>query len=319
MSKTQLIDDLLDIAKILHGKLSLQITKVNLSEVIEAALDTVRTAAKAKSISLHPLLATVEQVSGDAARLQQVVWNLLSNAIKFTPNGGRVDILLQRIGTQAKITVSDTGRGINPEFLPHIFDSFRQEDASTTRSYGGLGLGLSIVRQLVEAHGGNITVDSPGIGFGAIFTVLLPIVNVESEIKPTNESPQQELDLTGIRVLAVDDEADARELLTVLLTHYGAEVLTVSRAVEVLDNLESFQPDVLVSDIGMPEVNGFDLLQQIRTLPPEKKGQIPAIALTAYAREEDRQQALSSGFQLHVTKPLDVKQLVQAVLIVAQN
>ncbi len=317
--QTQLIDDLLDVAKILRGKLSMDAAPVNLAFVIESAIDTVSTAAFAKSIVLHPVLSNIGQVSGDSNRLQQIVWNLLSNAIKFTPKEGRVEIRLQRVDDQAYIIVSDTGIGINPDFLPHIFESFRQEDVSITRKYGGLGLGLAIVRQLVEAHGGIITADSPGEGLGAIFTVCLPLLNVEPEIKQTDDLPQQALDLTGIRVLTVDDDPDARELLTVLLAQYGAEVLTVDSAAEVLANLESFQPDVLVSDIGMPEVDGYSLIKQIRTLTPEKGGQIPAIALTAYAREDDHQRAITSGFQRHVTKPLDPEELVQAVVALVRS
>jgi PAS domain S-box-containing protein len=315
--QTQLIDDLLDIAKILRGKLSLNRTPLNLCFVIEAAIETVWTAARAKSISLHPVLLDIGQVSGDAARLQQVVWNLLSNAIKFTPNHGQVEIRLERVGNQAEMTVKDTGKGISPNFLPYIFESFRQEDASTTRQYGGLGLGLAIARQLVEAHGGIITADSPGEGLGATFTVRLPLLNVELEVKQTEELPPPELDLTGIRVLAVDDDPDARELLSVLLTQYGAEVLIVTNATQVLANLESFQPDVLISDIGMPGVDGYSLIQQIRALPPEQGGQVPAIALTAYAREADYERTLTSGYQQHLAKPLELQQLVQSVAALA--
>jgi CheY-like chemotaxis protein len=260
------------------------------------------------------VLPQIGQVSGDAARLQQIVWNLLSNAIKFTPANGRVNIWLERIGDQAQITVSDTGKGINPEFLPHIFESFRQEDASTTRKFGGLGLGLAIVYSLVEAHGGMIWADSPGEGLGATFTIQLPLLNLEPPRSQPSQLPPQELDLTGIRVLAVDDDPDARNLLTALLTQYGADVLTVASAADVLANLESFQPDVLVSDIGMPEVDGYALIRQVRTLPPEKGGQTPAIALTAYAREDDHQKALTSGYHCHITKPLEPEQLVRAVM-----
>jgi PAS domain S-box-containing protein len=316
--QTQLIDDLLDIAKILRGKLSIAATPVNLAFVIESAIDTVTTAAVAKSILLDSVLPNIGQVSGDSNRLQQIVWNLLSNAIKFTPKGGRVEIQLKRVDDQAQIIVSDTGIGINPEFIPYIFESFRQEDVSITRKYGGLGLGLAIVRQLVEAHGGAIAADSPGEGLGATFTVQLPLLNIEPEIKQTDDLSQQALELTGIRVLTVDDDPDARELLTVLLTEYGATVLTVSSAAEVLANLESFKPDVLVSDIGMPEVDGYTLIQQIRTLTPEKGGQIPAIALTAYARVDDYQRAITSGYQQHVTKPLEPEELIQAVVALAQ-
>ncbi|QLE51425.1 PAS domain S-box protein [Nostoc sp. C057] len=316
--QTQLIDDLLDVAKILRGKLTIDAAPVNLAFIIESAIDTVTTAAIAKSISLHPVLPNIGQVSGDSNRLQQIVWNLLSNAIKFTPKGGRVEIRLEQVDEQAQIIVRDTGKGINLEFLPYIFESFRQEDVSITRKYGGLGLGLAIVRQLVEAHGGTIMADSPGVGLGATFTVQLPLLNLQPEIKQTDELPQPGLELTGIRVLTVDDDPDARELLTVLLTEYGATVLTVASAAEVLANLESFQPDVLVSDIGMPEVDGYSLIQQIRTLTPEKGGQIPAIALTAYARVDDYQRAITSGYQRHVTKPLDPEELVQAVVALAQ-
>ncbi|BAZ39778.1 multi-sensor hybrid histidine kinase [Calothrix sp. NIES-4101] len=312
--QTQLIDDLLDIAKILRGKLSMNVAPVDLAFVIEAAIDTVRTAAVTKDILLRSVLPQIGQVSGDATRLQQIIWNLLANAIKFTPAKGQVEIHLEREGNQAKITVSDTGKGINPNFLPHLFESFRQEDASTTRQYGGLGLGLAIVRHLVEAHGGTICADSPGEGQGTTFIVKFPLLDAASE-QPTSEAVAiNKLDLTGMRILAVDDEPDARELLMVLLTQYGAEVLTVTSATEVLANLELFQPDVLISDIGMPEVDGYVLMQQIRALPPEKGGRILAIALTAYARIEDYQQAIASGYQRYLTKPLDLDQLVKVVV-----
>ncbi|MBE9181756.1 PAS domain S-box protein [Oculatella sp. LEGE 06141] len=316
--QTQLIDDLLDIAKILRGKMSLTVSPVNLASVIEAAIETVSTAALAKSISLHPVLPHIGQVSGDATRLQQVVWNMLSNAIKFTPNGGQVEIHLNRVGHLAELTVRDTGRGIHPDFLPYIFESFRQEDASITRKHGGLGLGLAIVRQLVEAHGGTVTADSAGEGLGATFTVYLPLLNTEPALQPREELPPQNLDLTGIRVLTVDDDPDARELITILLIQYGAEVLAVASASEVLANLTSFQPDVLVSDIGMPNMDGYTLMQQVRALPPEQGGQVPAIALTAYARDDDYQRAISSGYQRHVTKPLEPEQLVQTVITLTQ-
>ena len=316
--QTQLIDDLLDMAKILGGKLSVSSTPVNLAFVVEAAIDTVRTAAVAKTIQLHLSLPNLGQVSGDATRLQQIVWNLLSNAIKFTPEGGRVDLRLERVDHHAHIIVSDTGKGINPDFLPHIFESFRQEDVSVTRKYGGLGLGLAIVRQLVEAHGGTITADSPGEGLGATFIVRLPLLSLAPEGRQTAPS-EPALDLTGIRILTVDDDPDARELLNVLLTQYGAEVLTVGSATEVMAKLQAFAPDVLVSDIGMPAVDGYTLIQQIRTLAPENGGQIPAIALTAYAREDDQQRAIASGYQKHVTKPLEPERLVQAVMSIAQS
>ncbi|MEZ2279985.1 MAG: response regulator [Microcoleus sp.] len=312
--QVKLIDDLLDIAKVLRGKLSIDTAPVNLIFIIESAIDTVRAAAVAKSILIHPVLPKIGLVSGDATRLQQVVWNLLSNAIKFTPNHGQVDIRLFQIDNQAQITISDTGKGINPDFLPYIFESFRQEDASTTRKYGGLGLGLTIVRQLVEAHGGTIVADSPGKELGATFTLQFPLLNIEPENNQTGDLPPQIFDLTGIRVLAVDDELDTRELLTALLTQYGAEVLTVASVAEVLTSLKSFQPDVLVSDIGMPEVDGYTLIQQIRALPPEQGGQLPAIAVTAYATEDDRQRAIASGYQQHLIKPLEPELLAEAIV-----
>ncbi len=317
--QVQLIDDLLDIAKILHGKLSIDMTPVDLVFIINSALDTVKTAAIAKSIDLSSVLPPIGQVSGDAARLQQIIWNLLSNAIKFTPNHGEVEIRLQQIDNQAQITVRDTGKGISPLFLPHIFESFRQEDTSTTRKSGGLGLGLTIVRQLVEAHGGTITADSPGEGLGATFTVSLSLLNMTLPIQSTDKLSSSEFPLTGIRVLTVDDEVDTRCILEESLCHYGAEVLAVASAVEVLNSLESFQPDVLISDIGMPDIDGYTLIQHIRTLPSEKGGQTPAIALTAYAREYDYHQAIISGYQMHIKKPVQLEQLVQAVVTLTAN
>ncbi|MBD2493839.1 PAS domain-containing protein [Nostoc sp. FACHB-280] len=315
----QLIDDLLDVAKILRGKLNIDETPINLVFVLEAALDTVRTAAVAKSILLHSTLPQIGQVSGDSARLQQIFWNLLSNAIKFTPAGGRVDVQLQRVDHQAQITISDTGKGIKPDFLPYIFESFCQEDASTTRKYGGLGLGLAIVRYLVEAHGGTIQADSPGEGQGATFTVKLPLLATELRPSQPDELSIPELDLTGIKVLIVDDEPDARELVTAVLAQYGAEILAVTRAAEVLASLESFQPDVLISDIGMPDMDGYTLIQQIRSLPADKGGKIGAIALSAYARKEDQQRSLSVGFQYHISKPLDLDKLVETVSELARK
>jgi PAS domain S-box-containing protein len=355
--QTQLIDDLLDVAKILRGKLVMEKTTTDLTFVIESAIDTIRDAAAAKAIQLQAVIPPIGLISGDAVRLQQVIWNLLSNAIKFTPKGGRVEVKLEKVAlegdcagalegedaentppthprthapthprthapthprTHAQISVSDTGKGINPNFLPHLFESFRQEDASTTRKFGGLGLGLAIVRTLVEAHGGTITADSPGAGQGATFTVQLPLIESEPQGQPPEPAPVQDLNLTGIRVLTVDDEADARELVAAVLELYGAEVLTTASAAEALSALQSFQPDVLVSDIGMPNVDGHRLIQQIRALPPEQGGQIPAIALTAYAREEDHQRVIASGFQQQVTKPLEPEQLVQGVAILVR-
>ncbi|PSB02754.1 response regulator [Merismopedia glauca] len=311
--QTQLIDDLLDVARILRGKLTLNAAPMNLVFMIESAIETVQTAAVAKSISLHPVLPNIGQVSGDSVRLQQIVWNLLSNAIKFTPNGGQVMIELEQINDMAQIKVTDTGKGISSDFLPHIFESFRQEDASITRQHGGLGLGLAIVYNLVEAHGGTISAASPGLGQGATFTVRLPLLKVEPQSDRPHDSLNGELDLTGIRVVLVDDDPDTRELLAFILKEYGAEAMVVASAGEVLTLLESFKPDILVTDIGMPDMDGYTLLRQVRSLPPERGGQVPAIATTAYARMEDRQQALTAGFQKHIAKPIDPSKLVAAI------
>jgi CheY-like chemotaxis protein/anti-sigma regulatory factor (Ser/Thr protein kinase) len=300
-------------AGVLRGKLTLNVSPVNLLSTIECAIDTVQTAATAKSILIHPVLSNIGQVSGDAVRLQQIVWNLLSNAVKFTPKGGRIDIQLESADNQAQIVVTDTGKGINPEFLPHVFESFRQEDASITRKHGGLGLGLAIVYQLVEAHGGTIKADSLGEGKGATFIVSLPLLNVKTEESRSDKSLEEELDLTGIRVLTIDDDADSREVIGVLLFLAGAEVMTVASAAEFLVALESFVPDVLVSDIGMPEFDGYSLIGYVRALSPERGGLIPAIAVTAYAGEMNQQQALAAGFQRHISKPVEPNQLVGAI------
>jgi signal transduction histidine kinase/CheY-like chemotaxis protein len=345
--QTQLIDDLLDIARILRGKLKLEAVPVDLVFVIESAMDTVRAAAVAKNILLNPVLPKIGQVSGDATRLQQIVWNLLANAIKFTPAGGRVEVHLEAISaparaqddqvtqghnngietdyptppspTHAQITITDSGKGIKPDFLPHLFESFRQEDASTTRSHGGLGLGLAIVRYLVEAHGGTIGAFSEGEGKGATFTVQLPLLHGASALDPLPAEIINTFDLTGLRVLSVDDDPDACDLITTLLTQYGAEVLTLNSAREVLEHFAAFQPDVLVSDIGMPDMDGYMLLHQVRALELEAGGRVPAIAVTAYAREEDRRKALDQGFQHHIAKPLEPEQLASAILALTRS
>jgi PAS domain S-box-containing protein len=309
----QLIDDLLDIAKILRGKLTMKTEPVNLVIAIESAIETVQSAAQAKSIRLHTVLSPVGLVIGDLTRLQQIVWNLLSNAIKFTPDQGRVEIRLEPIDNWAQITVSDTGKGIKSDFLPHLFESFCQEDASTTRKFGGLGLGLAIVRSLVETHGGTIWAESPGEGQGATFTVRLPLLITALEVVETEELSALDMNLTGIRVLTVDDDPDVREILTAILTQSGAEVLTVASAAEVLTALGTFQPDVLVSDIGMPELDGYALIRHIQALAARRGKHLPAIALTAYARQEDAQRALREGFQQHLSKPIEPAQLIQAI------
>ncbi|UBF29963.1 PAS domain-containing protein (plasmid) [Kovacikia minuta CCNUW1] len=322
--QTQLIEDLLDISRIMQGKLSLTVAPVSLTFVISAALETVQLAAEAKNIGIVLNLAPeVAPVSGDAARLQQTVWNLLSNAVKFTPNGGQVTVELKQMGQLAQIRVIDTGKGIRPEFLPHVFEYFRQEDGSTTRRFGGLGLGLAIVRQIVEMHGGTVWAESLGEGQGATFILQLPTIQQATFIipKPTRIQLSTDLPLKGIQVLLVDDEPDARELQAFVLQQGGATVTAVASGGEALQALNRFTPDVLVSDIGMAEMDGYMLMQQIRARSPQQgktilKGDLllpKAIALTAYAAEVDQQRALQAGFQAHLTKPIEPAVLMQTI------
>ncbi|MBW4572728.1 MAG: PAS domain S-box protein [Tolypothrix carrinoi HA7290-LM1] len=317
-----LIEDVLDVSRIITGKLNLKITPVQLITVVEAALDTVRPAAEAKEIRLENISdSSVPLVLGDANRLQQIVWNLLSNAIKFTPHGGRVDVQLVQIDSHVQIRVRDTGEGIAAEFLPYVFERFRQADSSSTRSHGGLGLGLAIVRHLVELHGGTVRAESPGIGQGATFIVTLPLKPALKPTTPEQLSPTTTHEvaenclpiLEGLRVLVVDDEVDARELIKAMLQPLGVQVKAAASAIEALVTLQAFQPDVLVSDIGMPGENGYALIRQLRALEQEQLRRIPAVALTAYARAEDRTQALLAGFQLHVPKPVNQAELAAVV------
>ncbi|MBD2386586.1 hybrid sensor histidine kinase/response regulator [Cylindrospermum sp. FACHB-282] len=321
---SQLIDDVLDVSGIIRGELGLNLHQVELIPVVEAAIDTIRPAADAKEICLECRFdSAVGVVMGDAKRLQQVVWNLLANAVKFTPKGGKVVVQLERIDSGVQIRVSDNGGGISAEFLPHVFERFRQADSSTTRSHGGLGLGLAIVRHLVELHGGTVSVESPGIGQGATFIVNLPMKAVAVEesstakqIAPTasGEVTKNRLSiLEGVRVLVVDDEVDTRNLLKTILGQYGAQVMTAASTREGLIALEQFHPQILVSDIGMPEEDGYALIRQLRALGEEQGGRIPAVALTAYARAEDRTQALLAGFQLHIPKPVNPTELAAVV------
>ncbi|MEG4420328.1 PAS domain S-box protein [Microcoleus sp. LAD1_D5] len=314
--QTQLIEDLLDVSGILQGKVSLNILPVDLAEVIGAAIETVRLAAQVKSIQISTQFApNLGSVLGDAGRLQQVVWNLLSNAVKFTPPGGKIAVVLHRVDRNAQITVTDTGKGIEPDFLPYVFDYFRQADSTMTRKFGGLGLGLAIVRHLVELHGGTVKSDSPGEGKGATLTVWIPLMPVQSQTSlAATAPPEQSFDLSGIRVLAVDDDADARDLVVFLLEDCGASVTAVANAADALAVLTQSVPDLLLSDIGMPDTDGYMLMRQVRALAPHKGGLVPAIALTAYAGEINYQQALAAGFQRHLSKPLDPDKLVQAIL-----
>lgn len=323
-AQNQLIEDLLDVSRIITGKLRLDVRAVDLGSVIMAAVDAVRPAAEAKNIRLQTLLdPQAGLISGDPDRLQQVVWNLLSNAVKFTPKDGRAQVRLERINSHVEIVVSDTGKGIEPEFLPHVFDRFRQSDGSMTRRHGGLGLGLAIVRQLVELHGGTVSVSSAGAGEGATFIVSLPLLPLRQEpasdvprVHPkaeTGASVDCPPELSGLRVLLVDDEADSRDLLNLVLDSCGATVTIASSAAEAFQTIKREKFDVIVSDIGMPGEDGFSLIGKIRELPVEQGGGVPAIALTAYARAEDRVKALRSGFQMHVAKPVEAAELIAIV------
>jgi signal transduction histidine kinase/CheY-like chemotaxis protein len=324
--QAQLIEDLLDISRIISGKLRLDVQRLHLSDVIEAALAAVAPAATAKGVRIHKVLDSLAgAVMGDAARLQQIIWNLLSNAVKFTPRGGMVQVLLERVNSHVEVSVIDTGMGIPPEFLPHVFDRFRQADSTTTRRYGGLGLGLAIVKQLAELHGGGVRAKSPGEGKGATFTLMLPIAVVHPEnadlgkARPKNADPMadycQDRALKGLRVLVVDDEPDARQLIRLVLAKCEAEVAIASSASEARALIESFQPHVILSDVGMPGEDGYDLIRDVRVNHSAKE--LPAAALTAFARVEDRKRALLAGFQTHVSKPVDPEELTAVIASLA--
>ncbi len=328
-TQVKLIEDLLDISRIIRGKFHLNIRPVNLVPVIRAAIDSVELAAIAKNIEILTILdESTSLVSGDSDRVQQILWNLLSNAIKYTPKNGRVEVRLEYVSSNAKITVSDTGQGIHPDFLPYVFDRFRQEERATIRHYGGLGLGLAIVRQLVEMHGGTVVANSPGEGQGATFTVQLPLM--AACIVPTEAAPQPSIteetasfglpaSLSDVDVLVVDDEADTRELLTVVLESAGANVRTAASVNEAMQVIQQSHPDVLISDVGMPGQDGYALIRQVREIESEQLGTLRAIALTAYAREEDSRQLLNAGFQLHLPKPVEPAVLVAAVASQIEN
>ncbi|HEY7182905.1 MAG TPA: ATP-binding protein, partial [Blastocatellia bacterium] len=343
-----LIEDLLDMARIVGGKLRLDTRPVSLARVVEAAADVVKPAAEAREIDLlvnikRPDegagdLDRLHEVTGDLDRLQQVVWNLLSNAVKFTMRGGSVEVILERVGASAQITVTDTGRGIKAEDLPYIFDRFRQADSSGSRRFAGLGLGLALVKHLVELHGGQVYADSLGEGKGASFIVRLPVRAVRGEATPARgleranlrieerddraterevRSAYPAFPLEGVWALIVDDEADARELIATLLKQYGARVTVASCAADAFDKLRKGEadarPDVLVSDISMPDEDGYMLIERVRKLPPEEGGKIPAIALTALERPNDRIKALASGFSMHVPKPVEPEELAMVI------
>jgi CheY-like chemotaxis protein len=322
--QTQLISDLLDISRIISGKLRLDMQSVDLAEQIDAAIETVQHGADEKEIRItRQVDAEIAPIAGDPARLQQVIWNLLSNAIKFTPNGGRVNVTLRRSGAQAEIVVEDNGSGIRADFLPYVFDRFQQADASRTRRFGGLGLGLSIVKNLVEFHGGTVRAASDGDGHGATFTVAIPLaappeLRAEAREPLPAETTAEDFSLADTRVLVVEDDHDAAEFVKNLLTMYGAEVLVATSANEALERLADAAPDILVSDIGLAEMDGYQLIERIREKPLAEGGGIPAVALTAFARSEDRTRALRAGYQAHISKPVESTELVATIASFAE-
>jgi signal transduction histidine kinase/CheY-like chemotaxis protein len=320
-SQAQLVEDLLDVSRVISGNLRLDVKPIAVTSVIKAAMDSVEPAADAKEIQLQIIIdPAADNTRADEARLQQVIWNLLSNSIKFTPKGGKVSVKVERRDSMAEITVTDTGEGIRRDFLPFVFDRFKQGDGSSTRKHAGLGLGLAIARHLMELHGGTIEADSGGEGSGATFKVRLPINLASTVVVPPLDSstaptlprvtaPTESRDLLGIRVLVVEDEPDAREMLRAVLERFDADVITASSASDALDVLPTAKPQVLVSDIGMPEEDGYALIRKIRTLPSEAGGNIPAIALTGYVRVEERMRALEAGYQMFVPKPVQAEEL----------
>ena len=323
--QAQIVDDILDVSRIITGKLHMEVQPVDLGSLIETSINAVRPAAAAKEIRIETELeATPQLVAGDANRLQQVFWNVFSNAVKFTPRGGQVKIKLSRVEAHVEIRVTDTGQGISKDFLPYVFDRFRQADSSTTREHGGLGLGLAIVRHLVELHGGTVHAASLGGGSGATFTLLLPLVGKrvshDDEATRTRDDARDKLraPLAGVHVLVVDDEEDTLVIMKAMLKSYAAEVTTAASVREALTGLESAWPDVLVSDIGMPLEDGYDLIREVRRIETERGRHVPAIALTAYTREEDRARSLAEGFEEYLPKPVEPSELVETIARLAQ-
>lgn len=330
ISQSRLIEDILDMSRIITGKIRLDVQEVDLHDLIASTVETVRPAAEAKEIFIQKVLdPRAGPVHGDPNRLQQVAWNLLSNAVKFTPKGGKIQISLERVGSHVEMTVADTGQGIEPEFLPFAFDRFRQFDGSTTREHSGLGLGLSLVKQLIDLHGGQVSVASPGKDQGATFVVKLPLSVIHHADEPEkihpamsveDEDPRlfyEQLDLHPVKVLAVDDDPDSLALLRRVLEGRGARVITASSAAEALELLQAERPDVLLSDIGMPGMDGYELIRRVRSLDPEAGGRVPAAALTAFARPEDRTRAMLAGYQMHATKPIRPAELMALVASLA--
>jgi signal transduction histidine kinase/ActR/RegA family two-component response regulator len=320
-AQTRLIEDVLDVSRIITGKMQLNVRRVEMPGVIEAAIESVRPAAEAKKIEVVPVIEGPATIMGDQERLQQVVWNLLSNAIKFTPNAGRIEVRVGTRGEEVDLAVADTGKGIPREFLPYVFDRFRQADSSSTRTHGGLGIGLALVRHLVELHGGSVEARSDGEGKGSTFAIRLPVAGPgeSEEVTPVPAATVSRASLTGLptldglRILVVDDEADARDLIGVILRGRGAAVDAAASAAEALEAIARQHPDVLVSDISMPDEDGYQLIRELRGREAGAGGAIPAVALTAYARSQDRERALAAGFQLHLAKPVEPDDLVLAV------
>ena len=316
ISQMRLVEDLLDMARIISAKLRLNIEAVSIADVARAAVDVIAPAAAARQIAVEVKVDDgLPTVSGDADRLQQVVWNLLSNAVKFTDVGGAVRLQITRDNGKVRLSVRDTGQGVSPEFLPYVFDRFRQADSSASRQHGGLGLGLALVRQIVELHGGSVGAESGGVRKGATFWVSLPGVPTLAHPAQPPVEPARPVTLKGVSVLIVDDHTDARELLIAMLEDYGAKVRAVESATAAIETLtgEAFSPDVLVSDVGMPGTDGFALVREIRALPTERLRKLPAIAVTAYANPEDRVRALVAGYQNHIPKPVDANALAVAI------
>ncbi len=320
--QAQLVEDLLDVSRIISGKLRLDVQHVELASVVDAAVVAVTPAAQNKQVRILKIVdPRVAAVWGDPNRLQQVLWNLLSNAIKFTPKAGRVQVAVARVNSHVELSVTDTGMGIPPQFLPHVFDRFRQADASTTRKYGGLGLGLAIVRHLVELHGGTVEARSDGEGTGATFVVRLPLKAAEQPAADplpggdpaAHAGAHVTPSLAGVRVLVVDDEPDSRYLVRRILEQWDVQVTTAGSAAEALTAIAAERFDAIVSDVGMPEQDGFDLIRKVRAMPADAGGKTPAVALTALARVEDRRRALLAGFQIHVPKPVDPAELLAVV------
>jgi signal transduction histidine kinase/ActR/RegA family two-component response regulator len=326
-AQSKLIEDILDFTRIISGKLRLDVRQVDLVMIIESAIDVIAPAANAKDIRLQTILDSNSFVSGDVERLQQVLWNLLSNAVKFTPKGGRVQIRVQRVNSSVEIVVSDTGKGISAEFLPFVFERFKQSDNSTTRRQGGLGLGMAITRHLVELHGGTIRAESEGEDSGATFTVSLPVA-VASAARPMPDAETEPVvstdengaastasapRLDGLRVLIVDDERDARDLLIAVLSGQGASVIAAAGVAEALEKLQAQAPDLVISDIEMPDEDGFSLIKKLRAFNQSQTRKIPAVALTAHARPSERLKILSAGYQMHLAKPVDTAELIAVI------